>query len=205
MNWLRRIGTVPEPIVPTPAEPVHEQVEKVAPGITALLDGLSEDRSHSVLDLGPAASSSLGVYARYARWIRFADLLAEGVFGDAWLTALKEIPAHAERPYDLVLAWNLLDRVAPEERPQLAKRLAEITAPGARMYVVVNTTGEASPQSFALLDAERMRYEPGTSGRTPWPPLLPAEVERLLAPFVVTRAFTSKVGLREYVAMRKGR
>lgn len=203
MNWLRRIGTEPEPIVPTPAKPVREQVEKVAPGITALLDGLAEDRSHSVLDLGPAASSSLEVYARFARWIRFADLPVGGA-GGAWLTALAEIPPHVERPYDLILAWNLLDRVAPEERSEMAARLAEIAAPDARMYVVIDTSGEASPRNFALVDAERMRYEPGAT-RTPWPALLPAEVERLLAPFVVTRAFTSKVGLREYVAVRKVR
>ena len=75
------------------------------------------------------------------------------------------------------------------------------------LYVVVEGSGDgpSSPLRFSLVDVDRMRYEPGTASPSPWPPLLPAEVDRLLAPFQVVRAFTSKVGLREYVAMRRQR
>lgn len=207
MNWLRRMGQPPSPAVPAPAEPVREQIERVTPGVAALLDGVSEDRSHAVLDLGSAADSSLRVYARFARWIRFADLFDATSSHEEWVAALNALPAQPHRPYDLVFAWNILDRVAPEERSHLVERLAEITAPDARLYVVVETSGDAPrhPLRFALLDVDRMRYEPAGSARPAWPPLLPAEVERLLAPFLVVRAFTSKVGLREYVAIRRQR
>lgn len=207
MSWLRRMGRDPSPPGPPPEEPVQEHVERASPGIAALLDGLSEDRSHAVLDLGPAADSSLRVYSRFARRIRFADLFDAAQSHDLWVDALNALPEQPERPYDLVFIWNLLDHVSPEERPRLVARLAALTAEDARLYVVVEGSGDgpSSPLRFSLVDVDRMRYEPGTAAPPPWPPLLPAEVDRLLAPFQVVRAFTSKVGLREYVAMRRQR
>jgi hypothetical protein len=173
--------------------------------LAAVLDRVSEDRSHAVLDLGPAADSSLRVYSRFARWVRFADLLGGPVPPGGWAAALNALPSHPERPYDLVFAWNVLDRVDPAERPILVKRLTDITAPDARLYVAVEASehGESHPLRFALLDVDRMRYEPTGPMRPTWPQLRPAEVERLLIPFKVVRAFTSKVGLREYVAVRQ--
>jgi hypothetical protein len=47
-----------------------------------------------------------------------------------------------------------------------------------------------------------MRCEATGPARSTPPRLLPAQVERVLAPFKVVRAFTLKGGLREYVAVR---
>jgi hypothetical protein len=158
-----------------------------------------------VLDLGPAAGPSLEVYGRFARWIRFADLLDAASHG-GWAAALGDLPPHPERPYDLVFAWDILDRIFPEERPRLIARLAELSAPRARMYVAVDASGRSAvqPLGFRLLDVDSVGYEPTGPPRPPLPPLLPAEVERLLSPFRVSRAFTVKGGLREYVAVRGG-
>jgi hypothetical protein len=205
VSWLRRIGRDPSPAGPAPEAPVQERVERASPGLAALRDGLSADRSQAVLDLGPAPDSSLRVYSRFARWIRFADLYAATSSHDAWVAALDALPEQPDRPYDLVFAWNVLDRIAPEERDRLVKRLVEITSADARLYVIVDGSGDAAmhPFRFALVGLDRMTYEPTGAPPSAWPPLLPAEVERLLAPFHVERAFTSKVGLREYVAVRK--
>jgi hypothetical protein len=205
VDWLRRITRHPPDDAAAPVEPLPQPVERSSPGVAAVLDRVSEDRSHAVLDLGPAADSSLRVYSRFARWVRFADLLAGPAPQGGWAAALDAVPSHAERPYDLIFAWNVLDRLDPDDRPLLVKRLTEIAAPDARLYVVVEATelGESHPLRFALLDVDRMRYEPTGPSRPTWPQLRPAEVERLLLPFKVTRAFTSKVGLREYVAMRQ--
>jgi hypothetical protein len=186
-----------------------EAVEGAAPGITALLDGLREDRTHAVLDLGPAADASLHLYSRYARWIRFVDL-----FGGGWSqaagagsTLTSALPAQPARPYDLVFAWDALDRLSAEERQRLVKRLAEVTAPGARLHLVVRAADHApaTPLRFTLLDTARVRFEATSPTRLPRAGLLPAQVATLLMPFQVKHAFTLKTGLREYVAVRPTR
>ncbi len=206
MEWLRRIGRPPRPAARPSAEPAPERVERAAPGVAALLDAVSEDRSHAVLDLGPAANSSLRVYSRFARRVRFADLLATDPSVEGWDAVLSAVPPQPERPYDLVFAWDILDRLGPEERLRLVKRLVELSAADARLHVVVEDAGRATthPLRFTLLDVDRMSSEPAGSERSARPPLLPAEVGRLLAPFQVVRAFTLKGGLREYVAVRRG-
>ena len=104
-----------------------------------------------------------------------------------------------------MLAWNLLDHLAPEERPPLVDRLTQLTAPGARLYVVVDGSREPNtrPLRFTLLDADRVCQQAVGPPHPAQPQLLPAEVERLLAPFRVVRAFTLRLGLREYLAIRR--
>ncbi len=206
MEWLRRIGRHPPPPAAASDESVLGPVERATPGIAALLDNIREDRSHAVLDLGPASDSSLHVYSRFARRVRFVDLLAADPTPEGWAAALRAVPAQPERPYDLVFAWDILDWLGTEERLRLVERLAELSAPDARLHVVVEAPENATPHPlrFTLLDVDRMRAEPVISARSAGPPLLPAEVGRLLAPFQVVRAFTLKGGLREYVAVRGG-
>lgn len=206
MDWLHRFGRS-QPTEATPPEPeVSEAVERTTPGVASLLEGVSEDRSHAVLDLGPAADSSLRVYSRFARWVRFADLTAPAASREELAAAVNALPAQPARPYDLLFAWDVLDWVDPKQRPHLVERMAELTSSDARLYLVINEAGAAvrRPLRFALLDTDRMRFEPTGSPRPAMPPLLPRQVDRLLAPFRVVHAFTSNAGLREYVAVRRG-
>ena len=59
------------------------------------------------------------------------------------------------------------------------------------------------PYRFTLLDVGRVRSEAIGPARPAQPPLLPAGVERMLAPFQVVSGFTLKVGVREYYAVRR--
>jgi hypothetical protein len=208
VNWLRRIGRPPPADAAAPAEAEEEPVEGSAPGVAALLKGVSEDRSHAVIDLGPASGQSLSVYGRYARWVRFADLL-----GEAWqprdqgsvADLLKTIGPHPERPYDIVFAWDILDRLFASDRPRLVEWLADVAAPDVRLHVLVRASEAApmQPLRFTLLDVDRIRFEPTSPARLPPSRLLPADVTRLLAPLQVAHAFSLKTGFREYVAVRR--
>jgi hypothetical protein len=180
-------------------------VERAAPGVAALFDGLSEDGSHAVLDLGPAVDSHLRLFSGYARRIRFACLLPMQRGDGEWTGALRSLTPHPEQSYDLVLAWDLLDRLSPEARPSLIQRLAEITAPGARLYMVVDASEETTTQPFrfALMGADRVSQWPLGPPEPAPRQLLPAQVERLLVPFEVVQAFTLRSGQREYVAVKR--
>jgi len=212
VDWLRRLRGLFSPAEEPEEEPEPDRgpVERSAPGIRAMFERLSDDDSCAVLDLGSAAGEGLKILQRFAGRVRFADLLAVRA-ERGFPAALEALPSDPERPFDLIFTWNTLDRLRPRERELLMERLAEISAPDARLHTIVGTTdtphsdsGEI-PYRFGLLDVDRIRYE--LSGRTePYrEELLPADVEELLAPFTVSRGYTLKSGLREYVAVRSGR
>jgi len=179
--------------------------ERTSPGLTALFASLSEDGRHSILDLGPAGARPLAVLSRFARQIRFAGLVPRAGGGDAWSVALRTLEPNESLPYDVVLAWDVLDRLDPDQRAAAVARLAEITAPRARLYAVVDGSGAAAtqPLTFTLVDVGRVS-ERASGPPEPAPhPLLPAQVERALGPFEVVRAFMLRTGAREYVAMKR--
>jgi hypothetical protein len=172
----------------------------------ALFEGLSEDGRHVILDLGPAAGSHLRLYGRFAREVRFAGLLPRPPRGRALTEALAALPRRPDRPYDIVLAWNVLDLLSPEERELLIHEVAGLTASGARLYALVDASEEPTtrPFRFALEDLGHVRQEAAGPPESAPRKLLPAGVERLLAPFEVSRAFTLRSALREYVAVKRG-
>jgi len=208
MIWRRRRGPRSGEIErdePGAVDP--ERVVRAAPGIGALFDGVREDGSHIFLDLGTATEPHLRLYSGYARQIRFAGLLPNPPHGEGLERVLDDMPPNREEPYDMIVAWDILDRLIPEERPILMERLAQLTSPGARLYTVVRASGKATllPTRFVLMDLERVAHEvvgpPEPAGHE----LLPAEVERVLAPFRVSHAFTLRAGMREYVAVKQVR
>jgi hypothetical protein len=207
VGWLRRTGP-PAPAAAGDVEPREEagpsEVERSAPGIAALFADLSEDGSHAVLDLGSATETNFELYSRFARRIRFADLLTAPLRGEPWAAAFQSLPKDPVQLYDLVLAWNLFDLVPPLGRFPLVERLAQLTTPGARIYVVVDASGEPTtqPLRFTIRGMDRVAQQAVADPRPAGPELLPAEAERLLRPFEVTHAFTLRMGYREYVAVR---
>lgn len=206
MAWLRRGRSFsPGGLGPVESEDEPRGRERRAtPGVQELFSALKEDGSHVVLDLGPATAGHLRVYRRFARQIRFAGLLPSPPHGADWTAVLRSLPGHPDRPYDVVLLWDLLDWLYPRERSPLVARLAELTAAGARLFAVVDASREAvaPPVRFDLVDVSTVAFERVGPPRAVRHQLLPAEMERLLEPFQVARAFTLRVGVREYVAVK---
>lgn len=208
MSWLSRIwrpsspGSVQEP----PEEPSAPRVIRTAPGVEAIFSGIGKDENHGVLDLGPAVEANLHFYSRFARWVRFGSLLKDPPRGEAWTEALERLPPLPQGPYTVVMAWNLLDRLPPEDRPALIERIVELTGQGSRLYVLVAEGEEdrGRPYRFSIQEDGMVSQEfVGSPGQLQ-PQLLPAHVERVLSPFRVAHAFTLRGGFREYVAHWKG-
>ena len=155
VDWLRRTGRAPPSEAPVVAPAAPQSIEGAAPGLAALLDGVSEDRSHAILDLGPATDRSLQIYSRFARCIRFADLIGNAWPHDAGSTARSPttLLPRLDRRYDLVFGWDILDRLFPDDRPLLVDWLAESTPPDARLHLVVRTFEHAIIDSASLRPA----------------------------------------------------
>lgn len=203
MQRAQRVGSQASQMGAAADRAMPEPLERFAPGLATFFD-LSEDRSRALLDLGGAAGSSMHVYGRFARWIRFGDILSAATSPEEWAEAQSSLPPNPERPYDLIVAWDILDRLPPESRAALVKRLVEISAPGAKLYVVSASLDVAQTGllSCTVEEIDRVRYEQTGERRPSHPPILPAEVQRIVEPFQVVRSFSSRVGLREYVAAR---
>jgi hypothetical protein len=181
------------------------RVERNSPGLTALFAGLRADGGHSVLDLGPARAAHLRLLGRFAHQIRFVGLVPEGGAEGVSPEAIQRLAGNADAPYDVVLAWDILDHLAPEDRTRLMDRLAEITAPSVRIFFMVDASGLGMrPRwSFTLTDSGKMiQVEVGAPQPSP-PELLPAAVERLLGPFELQHAFYVRSGWREYLATKR--
>jgi len=205
VDWLTRVGP-PTTGSDVRAPEARKGEERSTRGVAALLDGVHEDRSHSVLDLGTAAGSSLQLYGRFAQRVRFADILSHVPSIHGGPNLVDALPPQPEAPYDLLFAWDILDCLFPYERPRLIQRLAEISSIDARLHVIVDTSDSEIRQAlrFTLLASGRMLCEPTGANQPSRGRMLPAEVEKILLPFQVVRAFTLKGGLREYVAVRRG-
>lgn len=206
MSWLERLRTRASTGPPRnpPNSPATAPDERTSPGLAALFGSLEQGGHHSVLDLGLANNQHLSFFAPFAGLIRFAGLMPVPPRGEEFIAALESIPPDPEYPYDVVLAWDVFDRLGPDDQRALIDRLKQVTAPGARLYTVVDSTGTQTtrPLRHTIVDIGRVRQEPVGPSEPAQPQLLPAHVERVLAPFEVVHAFSLRVGLREYVAQK---
>lgn len=208
MSWLDRLRARPTeatgPERELEEEPAPSVLERASPGLTALFGVMKPERAHSILDLGEASRRHLAVLSPYARQIRFAGLVPAPPAGNTLRVALGRLPPNAAHPYDVVLAWDVLDRLGAADRQALLERVVELTAPRARLYASVDTSGAETiqPVRWTLVSVDRISQEPVGAPERAKPVLLPAQAERLLNPFKVTHAFSLRVGAREYVASK---
>jgi hypothetical protein len=176
-----------------------------SPGLAALFETLEEDGRHSVLDLGPASGAHLRILGRFASQVRFASLLTGDGRAAAWEEAIRALPPNPARPYDVVLAWDALDWLDAERRSALVGRLAAVTALRARLYAIAGGEGGSASTrlSFTLVDHDRVAERPAGVTNAAGQTLLPAQMERVLAPFEIVNAYMLRTGAREYVAVKR--
>jgi len=85
-------------------------------------------------------------------------MVPRSLVGEEWVSALRALPPNDSSPYDVVLGWDLLIWLDPDERAAATARLAEITAPRARIHLIVDGTGAATaqPLEYTLVGAGRL-------------------------------------------------
>ena len=192
------------------------------PGLLGRLDG---DRKCRVLDLGPAHGATVEFFSQYSCKLYVADLYRSLKVhrADPGIDRLPDKPdepqdeeeAAAERarifdellPYDgdtrfdLVLAWDLLNYLEPEQIEVLSRRLARFSHSGTKLFAMVAIHQEipARPCAFKIRDTETLEYDELTHRTRTAPRHTEPALRRLMSGFDVESTCVLRNGLQEYV------
>lgn len=181
-----------------------------SPGLVALAEELEGRTVEAILDLGCSSPENLAFMSRYSGNIVIRDLAsAGGSNADAPRASLFQIgsgclDAEDDRSYDVLLVWDILHYVAPDERETFAHRLVRLSRPGALMLVHASgsTSIPLSPVRFKIRDAKSLSYEVHGERRKPSPQFTPRSVEKLMRGFRPLRFFQLRNGLQEFLLQK---
>lgn len=191
------------------AEPAPESHRSLA--LATVLAELPEESALSVLDLGPAVGANLDfLAARYRCRLQFADLwgsapahrFADPEADPAALFA--ELLPLDGPPFDLVLAWDLLNYLRREQIRALAERLAPACRPGGRLFAMVLTGREIPrrPLTYEMRPGGELVYRDAGGPTRAGPRYRPAEIDDLTPGFAVDRSYLLRHGVQEYLLIR---
>jgi len=180
--------------------------ERHSPGLAAAISALPRDRPARVLDLGAVNGANVQFFAERGARLWIADLVrvvgAEEDQEDALRAALP--PLAEDDPFDLILAWDVLNYLERDRVERLSSRLATLCRPGAALLAIMVNASEmsGSPLRYTIRSADSVRFGTTEASRRPAPQWPPAVVERCLQGFEVKHSFVLRSGVQEYLATR---
>jgi hypothetical protein len=178
-------------------EPQHlEQSSLALKGLVSVLRGAAA--RPNVLDLGEAIGVNIAFFARYRARVSIADLhrsLRKARLEDALL------PSAPPARFDVILLWDLLNYLTPEEIGWLAKSLGRLSNPGATMLAFLASSREIPhrPSRYVIRDEETLMYEVQGTKKRPSPRYTEQTLLRLMPGTVVESRFQLRNEIVEYL------
>jgi hypothetical protein len=195
------------------AAPLEVQPPLVrSPSLKVLLSHLTGAGARNILDLGTAIGTNVEFFSRFSCRLQIVDLpgaLAskdlQHLLNFAPAAAFRRVLPAAGDPFDVVLAWDVLNYLTRDQFRALTAELGRRCRPGALMLAFISTAKEmlGSPSVFKIVDRQTLLVEPQTRAMRPSPRFPPAEVERLATGFVVVQAVRMRHGVQEYLLQRR--
>lgn len=183
-----------------------------SPTLQALVSRLSSEGAYHILDLGVASGANVAFFSRFSCRLQIADL-PEALASEKLRPVLTADPAAAFRrilpvarqPFDVVLAWDVLNYLTREQFGCLAAHVGSLCRPGALVLAFVSTTKEMSsvPLVFKIVDDQTFLLRQQTTAVRPSPRFPPAEVGRLMSGFAVVQSVVMRHGVQEYLFIRR--
>lgn len=134
--------------------------------LKSLLHSLEGSSRPSVLDLGVATSENLAFLCSLGARLSIADLYRSLLPLREQLEAAEDprtlfddlVPGDPSWPYDVVLAWDVLNYLKPEEIAWLATSVGRRSKPGAVMLAFIASSGEipVRPATYHIVDGETL-------------------------------------------------
>jgi hypothetical protein len=173
------------------AEALDTSEERVESGVLPEAFNALDRQGWSVLDLGPATPATVAFFASYPCRVGFADgldrlaAMARQWPMDptiAWYDLRELLPVDPERPWNLVLLWDLLDYMPGALLERFMERLRPGLAAGARLHGFVTTgpqTVPARPSPYQILARDTLyRWVDPATGRQAPPRYSPWHLQR---------------------------
>ena len=167
----------------------------------------------SVLDMGRAQPTTLGFFRHYRCRVGVADALEElaelGRSGTTdptllWYELRDLIPVDSERPWDLVLLWDVLDYLPGPLLEAVTLHLQPGLSAGARLHGFVATSATpvpALPPAYEVLTRERLRRRIVDDGQEGVPPQrhTPWHLQRYMPGVALERSRQRRDGRQEHL------
>lgn len=215
MRWLDRLLArhEPAPLAAPVAEPPAEVATPPEPTIEAHRSAAIEEivatarrrgGGLAALDLGIARPSTFAFLEPWTRVFRVVDL--EAGIGRGSAAEVRTLLPEPTAPWDLVLVWDLLDRLERPVAKQLAKRLETQLAAGAMIHLLASRTAEidAEPPQIELGEVPMLTIRRVSPKRRPGPGWTQRELSTWLAGCEPGASALYKTGFVEMVLRRKG-
>lgn len=179
-----------------------------------VLQEIERRRRPRVLDLGPALGASVEFLARYSVQLFIADLYRSVRSSTGQLppdaarlqrVLEEQLPVPEDGPFDLVLAWDLLNYFAADQLAALGQHLGSLCRPGGQLFALVATRGPIGdrPMTFEILARDTLRYGSTAAAQRPSPGYRETALERLLEAFAVQTSYLLRNGMQEYIFTRR--
>ena len=214
MLWRARKKEAPRPEPSSEApDPGREPLVYTSPGLEGLTRRLRKDCTYRILDLGAALGANVEFFSAYSCRIRIVDFHgtvterqeAQEQSTPLDQTLLSDLAADTG-PFDVILAWDLLNYLDRAQFARVMARLSHLSRAGTSLLAVMYTQGDipAHPPVYRILDGKTLSCGFGDPELRAGPGYSPAELEQLFEGFGGLRAFLLRHGPMEYLLSRPG-
>lgn len=178
-------------------------------GLRGLLPD-SEDATLRVLDLGQARTANLDFFSRYGGRLTVADFYSglRPARASSMNDDERKAKAFAElldyetsTRFDLILAWDLLNYLTPQEHELLMTSLEPFCLPGTALLAFVSTQREMppAPSVYWIQDEDTLVYEEREGRPRPCPRYLEQDLLKRMPSLTVEYRYQLRNGMLEYV------
>ncbi len=186
-------------------------VSQTSKALNTLLYRLkATDRDYRFLDLGPASGQKLEFLSQYGTKVHFEDLYRtlnsfdylspeDGLSYDSIFRYL--LPYQRSIRFDVVLGWDLLNYLRPEEFKHLMRHLTRFCRPGALLFALISTqkTIPEQPASIEIIGPEMLSCKINSRIMRKCPQYQETDLRRFMPNFRVLNSFLLRNGLKEYL------
>lgn len=169
----------------------------------AALDAVRGRSAPRILDLGAARGENVSFFSELGAQMEILDLydrLAERRFETK---AIREFASSLDPepgPFDLVLAWDVLDYLDPEQLAELFGALEGLRAEGTRVvaFLAYSKDMPMRPRGYRIEARDSLAFDP-PKGLRPCPRYQEGSVLKVAPRLEVEASFLMRHGAREYV------